>query len=476
MPGMTDFRHSALLIIGHGSTENPDSSAPTLQHADEIRRRGIFREVVCAFWKEEPSLRQVDYMIDSRQVFVVPNFISEGYFTREVLPRELGLTGPTTEINGKRFHYCDPVGIHSSMTKLLAERVHEVAPGVDRDSTALIIVGHGTALNKKSTEAIKAQVELLKTQQLPVREVIDAYMEEQPFIAKWDELTDAENVIVVPFFIADGLHSFQDIPVLLGIENELPAAASQSTVFRESPIRLRGRNLFFSRAIGTDASIADVILDQVRDFPEQIHGLQSSAIPTPVFETPIQIGEVAISGSLGKFELRHVADSEIPAELLLAAEDPFAAREFSKYADSGEFRPLKAAPNLKRGWRLQLRSAAEVAQAIDEFYPAALGMNRDRESLRIINFRDTLDRQTGMYRYARSLSDEGALKLINERCGDGCLRKVLWKLSSDIETGLPAESESAGVLPILCPEACNLLVAEARKVSKAEFEAAEVQS
>jgi sirohydrochlorin cobaltochelatase len=30
--------NSALLIVGHGSTENPDSSTPYFDHADEIRR------------------------------------------------------------------------------------------------------------------------------------------------------------------------------------------------------------------------------------------------------------------------------------------------------------------------------------------------------------------------------------------------------------------------------------------------------
>ena len=33
---------SALVIVGHGSTLNPDSSAPTFDHAEEIIRRGIF--------------------------------------------------------------------------------------------------------------------------------------------------------------------------------------------------------------------------------------------------------------------------------------------------------------------------------------------------------------------------------------------------------------------------------------------------
>src|SRR4051812_33073210 len=49
--------NAALLIVGHGSTVNPSSSAPTLRHAAAIRSRGIFADVACCFWKEEPSLR-----------------------------------------------------------------------------------------------------------------------------------------------------------------------------------------------------------------------------------------------------------------------------------------------------------------------------------------------------------------------------------------------------------------------------------
>ncbi len=46
-------------------------------------------------------------------------------------------------------------------------------------------------------------------------------MEEQPFIAEWDSMSETPNVVVVPFFISDGLHSYQDIPVMLGIEAEV---------------------------------------------------------------------------------------------------------------------------------------------------------------------------------------------------------------------------------------------------------------
>lgn len=258
--------NSALLIVGHGSTENPDSSTPYFEHADEIRQRGLFAEVHCCFWKEEPSMREASYLIDADDVYVVPDFISEGYFTQDVIPRELQLTGATTVVRGKSFHYCLPVGVHRSMTDLILKRAREVAPYIAPSETTLIITGHGTGLNQNSTKAIRDQVKLIAASNAGYAAVLDAYMEEQPFIAEWDQLSQTPNVVVVPFFISDGLHSFQDIPVMLGIESEVGAAASQREVFRHNPHHLRGKMLYYSSAIGTERLLADVILDQVADF------------------------------------------------------------------------------------------------------------------------------------------------------------------------------------------------------------------
>jgi sirohydrochlorin cobaltochelatase len=262
--------NSALLIVGHGSTENPDSSTPYFDHADEIRSRKLFGEVHCCFWKEEPSLREALYMIDADEVYVVPDFISEGYFTQDVIPRELGLDGPTSVVRGKTLHYCAPVGVHPSMTQLILRRAKEVAPGVKPAEASLIITGHGTGLNQNSTKAIRDQVDLIIASGAGYAAVTDAYMEEAPFIAEWDKLAPTDQVIVVPFFIADGLHSYQDIPVLLGIESEVGAAASQREIFRHNPHHLRGKTLYYSSAIGTERLIADVILDQVSDF-DKLH-------------------------------------------------------------------------------------------------------------------------------------------------------------------------------------------------------------
>ena len=260
---------SALLILGHGSTENPDSSLPTWEIAESLVRAGNFASVHCAFWKEEPSFRQIWPTIEEREVYVVPNFISEGYFTREVLPRELELDGHTTDRGQHLVHYCDRVGIHSKMTDLLIHRAKEMIGGaVAPEDCSLIIVGHGTNLNKKSTDAIRDQVAAIRESDVSFGEVLDAYMEEAPFIADWQTLATKPNVVVVPFFISDGLHSFQDIPVLLGIESEPTAAASQHDIFRRDPYHVGDRTLFYGSAIGTDPALAEVIVDQVAFFDE----------------------------------------------------------------------------------------------------------------------------------------------------------------------------------------------------------------
>ncbi len=256
----------ALLIVGHGSTENPDSSTPYYNHADEIRKRSIFAEVHCCFWKEEPSMREALYMIDAKEIYVVPDFISEGYFTTEVIPRELEMDGPITEIHGKTLYYTDPLGIHPAMSGIIGKRAQNVAPGIPPEDTTVFIVGHGTALNAKSAESIKDQVKALDASDIPYASVQEAFMEEEPFIKDWHLNATTPNVIVVPFFISDGLHSYQDIPVMLGFEKDEGLAASQKDVFRHNPYDLQGKTLYYSSAIGTEPLLADVILDLISDF------------------------------------------------------------------------------------------------------------------------------------------------------------------------------------------------------------------
>jgi sirohydrochlorin cobaltochelatase len=266
---------SALLIVAHGSTVNPDSSAPTLAHAAEIRRRKIFKDVGCAFWKEEPSLRDAMFLFDPesiREVRVVPNFISEGYFTQTVIPRELELNGRITKrSNGQIWKYCEPVGNHPAVTELLLKRAREIAPSVELPETSLLIVAHGTDLNENSAVAAKREAEKIRSLG-KYGEVLNVYMEEPPLVSEWRTLTKTANVVVVPFFISDGLHSYEDIPRLIGIvvaasvdrgrPGSAPPATAPGQIFRHNPYSIDGRSLFYAPSIGTDPGFADIIVEQ----------------------------------------------------------------------------------------------------------------------------------------------------------------------------------------------------------------------
>jgi sirohydrochlorin cobaltochelatase len=269
---MTSKDKTALLIAAHGSTVNPDSSAPTLAHAAAIRRRNVFADVECAFWKEEPSLRDALCLFDPesiREVCVVPNFISEGYFTQTVVPRELELNGrSTTRSNGQIWKYCEPVGNHPMMTDLLLKRAGEVARDVNPAGTSLLIVAHGTDLNENSAVAAKREAERIGALG-KYAAVLNVYMEEPPLVSDWRKLTRTPNVVVVPFFISDGLHSYEDIPALLGIANGRSTNRSHGTrgeVFRRNPYKIAGRALFYAPSIGTDPGLADIIIEQAEKF------------------------------------------------------------------------------------------------------------------------------------------------------------------------------------------------------------------
>jgi sirohydrochlorin cobaltochelatase len=273
---VTGNSSSALLIVAHGSTVNPDSSAPTLAHAAEIRRRKIFADVGCAFWKEEPSLRDALFLFDPeliREVYVVPNFISEGYFTQTVVPRELDLNGRIAKRpDGQIWKYCEPVGSDPRITDLLLQRAREIAPGMPEAETSLLIVAHGTDLNENSAVAAKREAEKIRALG-KYAAVLNVYMEEPPLVLDWRKLTKTRNVVVVPFFISDGLHSYEDIPMLLGIkERRLPSGRRQPNgrlgsrpskeIFRRNPYKIDNRLLFYAPSIGTDPGFADIIIEQ----------------------------------------------------------------------------------------------------------------------------------------------------------------------------------------------------------------------
>ena len=160
------------------------------------------------------------------------------------------------------------------------------------------------------------------------------------------------------------------------------------------------------------------------------------------------------------------------------------AAEIAKFDDAGNYRPLKTAPNLRHGWRMQLATLSELRHALDLFYPGRLAMflAYQKEEFATTPLRETLDRQSGMYRVAAKISDDQIHELVGDFCRSdgGCLRTILWKRDASgaiASTKLPPEKFDRAFdqtgrgepsIPLLCQEACNLLVNAAREVVKRE--------
>ena len=465
------LRDAALLLLGHGSTLNADSSTPTYEHAEEIRRRRLFAEVHVAFWKEEPNFRQALRQTSCQTVYVVPNFISSGYFTEQIIPRELGLTGSSTHLDGRQVYYCAPVGLSGeAMTTVLLKRAREVVAAspetCDPAQACLFICGHGTSLNDNSTKIIHEQVEIIRSRGL-YADCQGVLMEQSPFVKDWRTLTACPDVIVVPFFISDGLHSYEDIPVLLGLTHNMKEKGFTN------PHQEKGRRLWYATAIGTDPAIADVIINQVEQ--SEGHLLEEFSTLEPVetyarserdFRNCVPkamawtLGEVLIRYIGGAFEVRHKKDD--------AALDLRPLRSLSEWREMilrdahGDFRPLRAAPNLQRGWIMVTPDGWELMNYLDYLYPAAMpnaSMWREQE-LPVTPWAETAERQTGRFRVVREINDAAARELVAEVCQKQCLKQRLWSpAAQEITTGI-------NEIPLLCPEACNYFVGKAREKLK----------
>ena len=184
----------------------------------------------------------------------------------------------------------------------------------------------------------------------------------------------------------------------------------------------------------------------------------------------------------GYYELRHYLDHD--REDLELFTKPEAARLIASLDEADEYRPLKSAPNLRRGWKLALQDLGEVRLALDFFYPAMLGtlLVWEEQRLTATNFRDTLNRQSGMYAVAKKIGNAQADELIGATCRHDtkCLKRIIWRIDQDrpITTlgsekflGKTGSTQGAGgpdqaEIAMICCEACNLLVAAARQVVK----------
>ena len=454
----------SLVLIGHGSHLNGESAAAVYRYAELIRGRGLFDEVVEGYWKEEPSLRQVLKTTASTDVTVIPMFISEGYFTETVIPRELGLghQGPVPPegiarvLGGRTVRYTLPYGVHPSMRDVIVERAREALPDLDAADTALVVLGHGTTRNENSNRVIYENAQALRESGL-FAEVHALFLDEDPKVGTWPEKITAPRVVVVPFFASEGWHTLETIPEDMGLTGDV-------TEFPDTP---HGpQTVYYAKPVGTHPAVADVILhlaEEARGASER--GGDEDRAWHAAWQALVslarrggRLGEVMISAQSGVYEVRHALDEGRPGSDLTTVVTPEGLRDLTRRDEGGNHRPVHTLRNLPRGWRAVL-SEDDLVRGVHFLYPAVVEETYAHHcrTLRATPWPTTARRQTGIYSRVQRATPEQVEHVASEVCAN-CLRTRLWAgetLAQTFFAGVP------GAIP--CAEACTLLVAEVRE-------------
>jgi sirohydrochlorin cobaltochelatase len=177
----------------------------------------------------------------------------------------------------------------------------------------------------------------------------------------------------------------------------------------------------------------------------------------------------------GTYEACHLDDMG-DKSMLESVDSVTDLRELAKFDAAGEYRPLKTAPTLKGGWVTRCGEASEFLKRLDAIYPAvfATWIAYAREEHHPTSLRRTLDRQTGMYRFAGTISDQMANRMMRELCHPGCIRKIAWPINDGHPVSrLKAQPRS---IPVICTEACTFAINAARALAKEAFDKANASS
>lgn len=212
------------------------------------------------------------------RVFLVPCLISEGYFSDEVIPEALGFAKDAQGLrarlrNNERqvWFYSRPVGTHPSMTAVLLGRARGIVeqfpfPRPPQPAqTTLFIAGHGTEQNENSRRVVEEQVQRIRAQNIYA--VVHAvFLDEDPRIPECYQMAPTRNLVVVPFFMSNGLHVREDIPVLLGEPKRIvQERLRKGQPTWRNPREKNGKLVWYAPSAGTDSRVADVILERVRE-------------------------------------------------------------------------------------------------------------------------------------------------------------------------------------------------------------------
>lgn len=426
---------TALVLAAHGSHISPHTAGLVWSYVDQLRALGVADEITAGFWKEAPSLHRVLDTLVSDQVVVVPVFTAAGYFSRSVVPAEMGLTGDITRSMGRTIHYTRTIGEHAYLAQVVRQRIEHVlsAHQLDPQQVAVVLIGHGTPRSPESRDATRQQADALRKDQRAA-EVVDAYLDDEPDIPSIYTRTKAPTIIAVPYFLAPGSHVTQDVPEALGIGlDNIPAVAG-------------GRRVYYTPPVGTDEVICRVILELAREtgltFAEKPSAGAWSSFPQAGAD---QLFAAVRKNGIMRFGQIQLTESEVrPVQSTDIDETVNSPAALRQHVRENPFRPLAVSYDLPGGWRVPVAAPHMLPAIVETIYPGALAdwTAHQTGQFEAGSLYALSQRQAGVFRHMHLTPAAVVENAIDTVCGR-CVRHATWYYGQSPRDAIP------------CPEPCN---------------------
>ena len=148
------------------------------------------------------SLESALHGVDSPLIY--PFFMSQGYFTSDILPRRLSSAGCN-------YLQLPPFGADPAIPALVAEAAMTGARTANLipEETSLLLAAHGSEVSPASRIATLALVEQLLAA-LPFKAVVAGFIEEPPYLG--ESARDLGRALCLPLFTLTASHVLDDVP------------------------------------------------------------------------------------------------------------------------------------------------------------------------------------------------------------------------------------------------------------------------
>ena len=207
-----------LLLVSHG-VRGPSAPASARAHrklAEQLQALGRFNQIRWGYLACEPYLKDVVSDLQSKTVMVLPMLMSDGHFSKNVIPEILRAHGVASlRDNSQQMIQCQPLGLSTKMTDVMFAHVlaHCRQHGLAAGDVSLVVIGHGSSKGDASRLAMSMHVSEMKRSEA-FKSVHEAYLEEAPDLPGVLRGISGD-VLVMGYFANYGVHATEDVARLI---------------------------------------------------------------------------------------------------------------------------------------------------------------------------------------------------------------------------------------------------------------------